>query len=453
MADLNDAVRRQACDDAVACLRALLRFDTTNPPGNERPAVGYIAGVLRQAGIEPRIFEPAPRRANLVARIAGDGTLPPLLLTSHLDTVPADGARWSHPPFAAHEADGFIWGRGAIDMKGMTAFELATLLALKRSGLRLRRDVIFLALADEEDGMTWGSRWMVEHQPDLISAEFALNEVGGFSAMVGRKRIYPVGVAEKGVCWLRLTAKGESGHGALPPSPNAVAVLTAAVDRLAKANLGSHVGPVSQAFIEQLAVVAGKPRSLLLRGLLNRATRETALRLISRLDREQGAAFRAMLHDTVTPTGLRAGDRPNVVPGTAEAILDGRVLPGTAREAFLARVRRVAGPGINVEVLTWGDPTETDINSTVLDAIRSVAARLDPGASVLPWLNAGFTDASQLSRLGIKTFGYYPLLLPPGTRFSTLFHGDDERVPVDGYRFGFRLFLETVLALVAPQAA
>lgn len=188
---------------------------------------------------------------------------------------------------------------------------------------------------------------------------------------------------------------------------------------------------------------------MLLRALLNRASREPALRALSRIDREQADTFRAMLHNTVTPTVLRAGERPNVVPSTAEAILDGRVLPGTTREAFLASVRRVVGHRFELEVIAWGAPTDAPADSPVMDAIRAATARLDPEAVAVPWLNVGFTDASQLARLGIKTYGYYPLRLPPGLRFASLFHGDNERVPVDGYRFGFGLFFETVLQLAS----
>lgn len=300
--------------------------------------------------------------------------------------------------------------------------------------------------------MDWGSRWMVEHQPDLIRAEFALNEVGGFSANIGQRRVYPVGVAEKGVCWLRLTAHGESGHGAVPPSRSAVASLAAAVDRLARVGLRGRATPVAREFFEQVARTAGWARAPLLRALLKRPTRELALRALGRIDGEQAATFRAMLHDTATATALRAGDRPNVVPGEALAVVDGRLLPGTSRESFVASVRGVVGPGIDVDVTAWGPATESPMDSPVMRAIRAVTAKHDRGAVVVPWLNVGFTDASQLSRLGIQTYGYYPLLLPPGLRFAGMFHGDDERVPVAGYRFGFRLFLDTVLSLAAPDS-
>jgi acetylornithine deacetylase/succinyl-diaminopimelate desuccinylase-like protein len=210
------------------------------------------------------------------------------------------------------------------------------------------------------------------------------------------------------------------------------------------------VGPSAHAFFDQLADAMGYPASIPVRALTHSFTREAALRVVARFDAGQAQVFRAMLHDTVTPTVLRAGNSPNVVPGEAEAIVDGRVLPGTRREEFLARVRAVVGPVVRVEMLSWGAPTEFPPDSPVVDAIRTATASLDPGAHVVPWLNVGFTDASQLARLGIQTYGYYPLRLRRDLRFAALFHGDDERVPVDGYRFGFGLFVDTVLTLAAP---
>lgn len=439
-------------DEAVEHLRALLRIDTTNPPGNERPAVDYVAGVLRKHGIEPEVFEPAPGRANLVARLKGSGQKAPLLLTSHVDVVMAEPARWTHPPFGAEVADGYLYGRGAVDMKGMTAFELVSFLELKRSGVKLERDVILLVLCDEEAGMEWGSRWMVENQPEKIRAEFALNEVGGFSATVGGKRLYLVSTSEKGVCWFKLTTQGDPGHGSMPHGNNAVVKLARAVQKLAAARLSAHLRPAARTFVEEVARALGAPGSLVLKGLLSPLTREPSLKALSLIDREQAKVLSAMLHQTVSPTGLRAGKKENVIPSEATATIDGRILPGTSREEFLAEVRAAVGPDVAIETLAGGGaPTEVPIEGPLWDLIEERVRRHDPEGKAVPWLNVGFTDAAHLSRLGTRCYGFYPLKLPPDLKFSQLFHGHDERVPVEGYRWGLSLFHDVVRSFAAGE--
>lgn len=447
MQQLPAEIFERARDEAVEHLRALVRFDTTNPPGNERPAAKYVASVLAAEGIASEVFEPAPGRANLVARLAGSGAKQPLLLTSHLDVVPAEAARWAHEPFGGEVVDGCIWGRGTLDMKGLTAFQLATVIAVKRAGLSLERDIILLALADEEDGQALGSAWMVGNHPELIRAEFAFNEVGGFSTTVGKRRLYLVGMEEKGVCWLRLRARGETGHGAVPTQANAVARVARAVDALSRANLGSHVTPVTRAFLGNVAEAMGRPGSVIVRGLLRDSTRRAALGLMSRMRPEDTPAIRAMLRTTATPTGLSAGVSANVIPATAEATLDCRVLPGTSREAFLGRVRRVTGPDVEVEVISWGAPRSAPMESAAVEAMRTAVANGDTAGRVVPWLNVGYTDAGNLGKLGVTTYGFYPLPLPDGFPFGSLVHGDNERVPVASYQRGFGMFVDAVLGL------
>jgi acetylornithine deacetylase/succinyl-diaminopimelate desuccinylase-like protein len=431
-------------DDAIAHLRALLRFDTTNPPGNERPAIDYVAAALAREGIAAEVFEPAPGRANLVARLRGDGSAPPLLLTSHVDVVAAEPAKWTHGPFSGDLDQGCIWGRGAVDMKGMTAMELATFLALKRGGARLRRDVILLALADEEAGMRAGSRWMVENEPEKIRAEYALNEVGGFSVTLGGKRLYPVGLAEKGFAWLKLRAKGDPGHASMPHDRNAVVLLSRTIDRLAAARLEAEVRPQARAFIEAAAETAGLPQGLLLRALLAPPLRNAALAAIALIDAERGRVFRAMLEDTLTPTCLAAGAKENVIPSEATAIVDGRFLPGRTARDLRADIERLLPRGVEVETLEEGPATEVPSDSPLFRTIEERTRAHDPEGRAVPWLNVGFTDAAELSRLGVRSHGFYPLKLPPDLAFAALFHGHDERVPVEGFRFGLRLFYDVV---------
>jgi acetylornithine deacetylase/succinyl-diaminopimelate desuccinylase-like protein len=446
------AAAERAPEEALEVLRALLRFDTTNPPGNEKPCVEHVAALLRREGIEPAIFEPAPGRANLVARIPGDGSEPPLLLTSHVDVVTAERARWTKDPFGAEVDGGYLFGRGTVDMKGMTAMEVATFLALKREGAKLRRDVILLVLADEEAGMEWGSKWMVENEPDRIRAAYALNEVGGFSTTIAGRRLYLVGTGEKGVCWMKLTARGNPGHGSMPHDANAVVRIARAVAALAEHRFSSDLRPSSRRFLEEVALTLGGPGALLVRGLLSPLTREASLRALALADKEQARIFRCMLHQTVSPTGLAAGKKENVIPSEATAVVDGRFLPGTRLEGFVKEVREVVGPGIEVEATHSGEPSEVPVDGPLMERIQACTARHDPGGRAVPWLNVGFTDATHLSRIGVRCYGFYPLMLPPDLKFAQLFHGHDERVPVEGYKFGVRLFLDVARGFARGEA-
>ncbi len=304
--------------------------------------------------------------------------------------------------------------------------------------------MILLALSDEEAGMSAGSRWMVENEPEKIRAEYALNEVGGFSATIGGKRLYLIGCGEKGVCWFRIRAEGEPGHGSMPHDKNAVVKLARAVDALDRARLSGDLRPSARAFFEEVAAAIGAPASLLVRGLFSPLTRAASLKALGLVNAEQARIFDCMLHHKATPTGLKAGQKENVIPSAAEAVVDGRFLPGTTREQFLEDVRRAIGPGFQIEPIWGGDPTEVPASGPLFDTIAARTARLDPGARAVPWLNVAFTDAVHLSRLGARCYGFYPLRLPPALKFATLFHGHDERVPVEGYKFGLRLFYEVV---------
>ncbi|MCA9523109.1 MAG: M20/M25/M40 family metallo-hydrolase, partial [Myxococcales bacterium] len=290
-------------DEALRHLKALLRFDTTNPPGNEILCAQYLRDVLEAEGIEAQLLEAAPGRANLIARLAGSGRAGgPLLLTSHTDVVPAEPGHWRYPPFEATEADGFVWGRGAVDMKQMTAYNLAALLMLKRSGATLTRDVIFAAVADEEAGCRFGSTWLVDQHPELVRAEFGLNEVGGFQLHLGRRYLYPVQVAEKGFLWLRMTVHGEPGHGSMPHDRNAVVKLAAILERVHRRQLPVHIHPVAAAFVREAAETLGFPAKPLLYALLQPMATHALLKILP--DRDKAKAFNAMLRNTVTPTGL-----------------------------------------------------------------------------------------------------------------------------------------------------
>ncbi len=447
---------------AVEILRDLLRFDTTNPPGNERPAIDYIARLLRdEAGVEPEIFEPAPGRANLVARIpagngggGAEGRARGLLLTSHVDVVAAEASKWRHPPFTGELADGCIWGRGAVDMKGMTALELAVFLAVRQSGEKLGRDVVLSCFADEEAGSRFGSRWMVVNEPEHLRAECALTEVGGFSISVAEtgRRLYPVQVAEKGFCWMKMRVRGEPGHGSIPNPESAVRKLARAIERLTsargEAEFALRVTPAAAGFVRALGAELGFAARTVLEGLLHGSTHGLALRAVRGKDKDRARLLRAMLHNTATPTGLRAGVKANVIPSEAEATIDGRVIPGSSDQDLAREIRAAIGPElareIELERIDGGPPSAFAPESPLFRTIEAVLPKHDPEGRAVPWLTVGFTDGCYLSRIGIRAHGFTPLKLPPDLPFVKLFHGHDERVPVEGFRFGFRVLRDIV---------
>jgi acetylornithine deacetylase/succinyl-diaminopimelate desuccinylase-like protein len=433
--------------EAVETLQGLLRIDTTNPPGNERAAANYVAAVLAEDGIESRIMESAPGRANLVARLGGTGVERPLLLTSHLDVVPAVGAGGTHGPFAGVEADGCVWGRGAIDMKGMTAMGIAVMRHLKRRGVVLKRDVVLAAVADEEAGCDFGSGYLVKEHGDLIDAEYVVNEVGGFTMEIAGKRFYPVQVAEKGVAWLRVRARGEAGHSSLPAPDSCLGRLGEAMHRLATTRLPVHVTEPTKAFIRGVSDHMPAPARWVMRGLLKPGKVGAALDGLMK-DRQQRAVLHATLSNTANPTMVRGGTKINVIPGEAMFDVDGRLLPGQTAADLAAEVEAVIGKGFEIEVVRESPGTVFSWETPFFEKIREVIRARDPEGIVVPYMAPGFTDSSQYGKTGAICYGFYPLQLPPGLVFSKLFHGVDERIPVESYRFG----IETLFDLVAGMA-
>ena len=431
-------------DEALDLFRRLLQLDTTNPPGNEDTACKLISEVLALEEIDHEILESAPGRANLVARLRGDGGEEPILLSSHLDVVGADATQWTHPPFAAEVADGYVWGRGAIDMKNMTAMELACLLALQRhAGDRLTRDVILAAVADEESGCELGSLWLAREHPDKVRAEYTFGELGGFTLHIGASRICPVQVAEKGVCWLRVKAEGEGGHGSIPMRGAAIERIADAAVRLSQVCTPLRVTPVMRHFVRSLAALQPFPRGPILELVMHPWTSRLILDKVMP-DPHQARLFHALLHDTATPTVLDGGDKVNVIPAVAEMLVDGRTLPGQSEEAFVAEVRDIIGEGFEIEVIRFMPAVDGAVDDPIIAVIQEVIDELDPGVVAVPNLVPGFTDAKAWSSLGSTCIGFSPVKLGPDDAFASLFHGVDERIPVDGFRFGVRALLEVV---------
>jgi acetylornithine deacetylase/succinyl-diaminopimelate desuccinylase-like protein len=431
-------------EEALGYLQALLRIDTTNPPGNERPAAELIAGVLEREGIAYQLLESEPRRASVVARLTGSGAAAPLLLNAHLDVVPAEPQRWTHPPFEAVVDAGYVWGRGAIDMKNMAAMSLMTLILLKRRGVPLERDVIFAAVADEEAGSRHGSLFLVERHPELVRAEYVLGEVGGHTLHMRRSRLYPIQVAEKGVCWFEMEAHGPAGHGSMPNPASAVLGLARAVAALGHTRLPQHVTPTVAHFVRTLATHLPFAEARLLRLLLEPRLSGKLLDLMQSKNPEQAMALGAMLRNTATPTQLHAGHKVNVLPSSARATIDGRVIPGQTTERFLEEIRRIVGDEIELRVLLEHAGTSFPAATPLFELLGDAIGRHDPGASAVPYMIPGYTDAFAYARLGAICYGFSPVRLGPELNFSSLYHGHDERIPVAGFGWGVRVLYEVV---------
>jgi len=428
--------------EAVHHLQALLRIDTTNPPGNESAAAEYLAGVLRAESYEPIVLEAAPGRGNCITRYRGDGSQLPLLLYSHTDVVPAEPSQWTHAPFSGDVADGWVWGRGALDMKSTTIMQLMTMLLLKRHAPSLHRDVIFAATADEEHDSDIGAEWLVKHHPDLVRAEYGLSEHGGYTLHIEGRRFYPIQTAEKGTCWLRIRATGRPGHGAVPHADNAVVHLSRAIDRVTAQPLPLHVTPTAADYVQRIAQAIGGSFGSTLSATLNPRLHAAALK---RLPNPAFAdTLHAILHNTVSPNQLRAGYKVNVIPSEAEAMLDGRMLPGFDVASFLAEVQPRLGDGIAIEIEHTSPPLEVPADTPLFNAIEQQLIRSDPAAIVLPYMLTGATDAKLFAQLGTKCYGFAPMIIEPESPFDGLIHGHDERITIAALAFGVRGLFETV---------
>ena len=443
--DLDERQWAQIGDETVEHLSRLIRFDTSNPPGNETPAALYLKQVLEREGFaELQLLESAPRRGNLIVRLRGDGSRRPLLLSAHLDVVPAEPDGWTHPPFSGVVADGAVWGRGALDMKHMAAMSLAVMLLARRQGLPLKRDLIFAAVADEEMAFDLGSRWLVENHPDLVRAEYALNELGGMLMPFGGRRYYPIQVAEKGISWLRMRTRGQPGHGSLPHGDNAVVRLGQALAQIGDGSgMPLHVTPAVAAFVRALAAGLPRAQGLALRGLLRP---RLARRVLARLPDDERAAFQALLTNTVTPTRLQAGVKTNVIPSQAEAELDCRLLPGQTPADVMREIAELVGPGVELEPIKVSPGVEFDSDTELFRVLAGALVAHDPAALPVPYMVPAATDASQYARLGITVYGFTPGQPPEGQPVMRLVHGRDERIPVASLHFGVRVLWDVVKA-------
>jgi acetylornithine deacetylase/succinyl-diaminopimelate desuccinylase-like protein len=437
----------KAEDEVVDLVSALIRFDTTNTgeletTAGEAECARWVADQLEQVGYETEYVESgAPGRGNVFARLAGaDPDRGALMIHGHLDVVPAEAADWSVHPFSGAVENGYVWGRGAIDMKNMVGMMIAVARNFKGAGIVPPRDLVFAFVADEEAGGKYGCQWLVENRPDLFAGiTEAIGEVGGFSLTVphrdgGEKRLYLIETAEKGMSWMRLTARGRAGHGSFVHDENAVTTLADAVARL-----GRHeFPPVLTDPVAQFLIAVGEETGFAFDP--DSPDVDGAIAKLGPIGRIVGATMR----DSANPTMLKAGYKANVIPATAEAVVDCRVLPGR-QAAFEATIDELIGPDVTREWITQLPSYETTFDGDLVRAMNDALLAADPEARIVPYMLSGGTDAKHFARLGIRCFGFIPLRLPPELDFAALFHGVDERVPVESLEFGTRVLTHFLL--------
>lgn len=429
MTESSAAVYRRPAD----LLQRLIRFETVNPPGNEAACIGYIDDLLRDAGFQTKILARDPARPNLIARLEGRGAAPPLLMQGHVDVVTVADQAWQQPPFAGNVVDDFVWGRGALDMKGGVTMMLSALLRAKEEGLVPAGDVILVILSDEEAGGDMGARFLVEEHAELFEGvQYGIGEFGGFTLHLGGRRFYPIMVTEKQICWLKATVRGPGGHGSRPVRGGAMARLGAILTLLDEQRLPVHITPVVRQMIEAMADALPAPVSDVMLQLLDPEQTDATL---DKLGEELGAVLNPLLHNTVSPTIVRGGDKINVIPGRVTLEMDGRLLPAFTPDDLLAELRAVIGDEVELEVLRH-DPGPAEPDMALFDTLSDILREADPEAIPVPLTLTGVTDARFFARLGIQTYGFLPMNLPEGFQFSKTIHAADERIPVESVAFG-----------------
>lgn len=436
-------------EEVTGYLRHLIRLDTTNPPGNEILAAQYLAGVLQTEGFDPRVTESEPGRGNVTARLSGGGE--PLLLLGHTDVVAAEPGRWRHPPFGGQVHNGYVWGRGALDMKNMVAAELMVFLLLKRQRIRLKRDVIFAATADEEAGKgDHGVGWLLDNHPEQVDAPFALTEGGGAEFRVGDARFYTCQTGQKGICRFRMTAGGQPGHGSRPHRENAVVRLSEAVVALGRAELPMHPSRTIREFLERIAETQDACTADRLRRVPEPAHSEAALESLP-LASDIVSNLRASLRNTASVTMLEAGQKINVIPAGATAWVDGRLAPGQTDASFFQEIRPLIGDDVRIDVDQYSPPLEAGTDSPLYRTIVEAMADHDPGARIVPSQSTGGTDAKHICprRPSTQVYGFMPYRGAPGEEEWQLIHGHDERTSVENLVFATRVLFDIVCRFCA----
>ena len=424
-------------EEATDLLRSLIRFNTTNPPGNEISIATFIKTLLEREGIPAEIYESAPRRGNLVARIAGNGNCKPMMMLSHMDVVAANPNQWTFDPFAGIIDGGYIWGRGALDMKGMLAMELMTLILYKRSGQVPGRELILVAAADEEVGGLYGINWLMSQGiPDLDDVEFIINEGGAGFNQDGRP-VYVCQNAEKGLLWVKLSISGTPGHASMPSKDNAIVQMNKIIGRIARHREPITLCETSRSFLSQMAVQHGVKLPTIPESL------DYTLKLFANRHFNRERSIQGMLYNTISPTILQAGMKTNVLPEQCELTLDCRLVPGETPEHFLEQLQNVINDSrVALEVLQSAPPTESPVNTELFAIMRQVVQQENPNSNVLPYLSTLATDSRYFREKGITSYGFIPILISEAE--LQRMHGIDERISLTNLETGTRILYQVI---------
>lgn len=424
----------------VELLQQLIRFDTSNPPGNERECVSYIGHLLESMNIETHMLSKDPHRPNLVARLKGVKGTPPLLLYGHVDVVPAPEPDWTYPPFDGTIADGFVWGRGALDMKGAVAMMVSAFMKARANNVRLPGDVVLCILSDEEELGDYGARFLVEHHPELFKdIRYALGEVGGFTFYISGKKFYFIEVAQKQKCGIKAIIHGTSGHASSHAQGGTMVKLAAFLEQLDNIRLPVHITPAVEKMFKPLADALGFPSGWILRQLLKPKRTDFILKILGK----GGDAFVPMFHNTVNATVVRGGNKINAIPSEVEVQMDVRLLPGLGPDDVIRELRPLIGKDIELELLFY-DKGPTELDMGLFDTLAGFLKEADPEGIPIPILMTGSSDARFFSRLGIQTYGFMPMQLPEDMRFNRILHSVNERIPVETLEFGTNVLYQTM---------
>ncbi len=419
----------------------LIKINTTNPPGNELEAAKFLQKIFEREGINSTIYESAPGRGNLVARIPGNGKARPLALIAHLDVVTANPVQWSHHPFAAEIDDGYIWGRGAIDMKGMLAMEALVLCLLKRNGQTPGREVILVAAADEEAGSEQGVEWLLKQDiPGLAGVEYIINE-GGEGKIDNGIPVYACQNGEKGVLWVKMKVHGSPGHASMPSKDNAIVKMSVLLNRIARYKPAISLSETTRNFLLEMAKARG------LRLTKDSVNLDYSLQLFANRHYKKERSVQAMLYNTISPTIIHAGEKTNVLPEICEATLDCRLIPGETPESFLGTIKNVVNDStVEWEILQSAEPTESPVNTELFSIIRKTVQTINPKAVTVPYLSPGATDSRYFRKRGVTAYGFFPIILSESE--LQRMHGIDERISLENLKQGTRILYETVKEVV-----
>ncbi len=436
----------------IDLLRTLIRYDTTNPPGNEAECIGYLDGLLQEGGLATTVLAMDPNRPNLVARLPGRGDAPGLILQGHVDVVTTANQDWQHDPFGAELIDGTVWGRGSLDMKSGVTMMTCAVLCAAAEGRTPAGDIILTIMSDEEAGSDYGARFLTEQHPEQFEgAKYAIGEGGGSAQYMGDQRFYPLMVAEKQVCWLQTRIAGPGGHGSTPLRDGAMARLGKVLTTLNSNRLPVHITPPMEQMLPAMAEHAPEHLAAAALALLDSDRTDATLDRMMADGLPQARSLDALLHNTVNATVVGGGIKTNVIPSEILLELDGRVLPGFTSDNLISELHNLLGDDLPFEIIRH-DPGQGGVDMGLFSMLKGVVEELDPDGVVIPSMVGGFTDGRMFSRLGIQNYGFLPMKLPPGTNFSATVHAADERVPVEALEFGVQA-MSTILERYGQDAA